>query len=177
MSVTLKQVETVTTYPDAPTGLSTESAAIDPGVIWSRIEAYICHRFTARPVVWTVEGPGEWQPPLTPATITAAQVWAGEVWQAVDLSPAPDGFRLISQAPYRITATVGGGAVPAAVSEAFRRLAEYLVETDDKAAASSYSVNIGSAISENYSRNPAWLARAMINSGAGDLLRPYRRAS
>lgn len=41
MAITLKQVETVATYPDAPTGLSTEAAAIDPGAIWSRIEAYI----------------------------------------------------------------------------------------------------------------------------------------
>ncbi|QCO57633.1 hypothetical protein EOK75_18215 (plasmid) [Pseudorhodobacter turbinis] len=183
MAVTLKQVETVATYPDAPTGLSTEAAALDPVFIWQRIEAYVCHRFTARAVVWTVEGPGDWEPPLIPATVNAAQVWAGEAWSTVELSPAPDGFRLVSDGPYRITATVGGGTVPAAMSEAFRRLAEYVSDGikpsmhKGRSGASSVNFSIGGDLSGSFSRNPAWMARAMINSGAADLLRPYRRAT
>ncbi|TQE95020.1 MAG: hypothetical protein FKY71_17400 [Spiribacter salinus] len=69
----------------------------------------------------------------------------------------------------------GGGDVPAAVSEAFRRLAEYLTDATDRAGVSSYSVNMGGAIEESYQRNPAWVARAMELSGAADLLRPYKR--
>ncbi len=70
---------------------------------------------------------------------------------------------------------MGGGEVPAAVSEAFRRLAEYLADATDRAGVSSYSVNMGGAIEESYQRNPAWVARAMELSGAADLLRPYKR--
>jgi hypothetical protein len=72
---------------------------------------------------------------------------------------------------------VGGGTVPAAVNEAYRRLAEYLASTDDApAGASDYSAGLGSgAITESFSRAPTWVARALINSGAADLLRPYRR--
>ena len=75
--------------------------------------------------------------------------------------------------------TGGVGAdntTPAEVNEAFRRLAEYWAETEERPGVSSYSVNIGGAISEQYERAPAWLARAMSNSGAGDLLLKYRRA-
>lgn len=77
--------------------------------------------------------------------------------------------------PYRFTATVGGGDVPAAVSEAFRRLAEYLADDPERSGASSYSVNMGGAIEESFNRNPAWIARALDLSGAADLLRPYKR--
>ena len=85
------------------------------------------------------------------------------------------GYDLPGDGPYRITADVGGGDVPAAVSEAFRRLAEYLTDATDRAGVSSYSVNMGGAIEESYQRNPAWVARAMELSGAADLLRPYKR--
>ena len=64
---------------------------------------------------------------------------------------------------------------PAAVSEAFRRLAEYMADDTDRAGVSSYSVNMGGAIQESYQRSAAHAARALQNSGAADLLRPYRR--
>ena len=183
MAITLKQVETITTYADAPTGLSTEAAALDPVFIWHRIENYISHRFTARAVVWTVEGLGDWEAPLSPATVTAVEVWAGDAWNEALPSPSPyGGYVLASDGPYRITATVGAGPVPAAVDEAFRRLAEYISDgitpgaQDGRSGASSNNVEIGD-IKYGFQRNPAWMARAMINSGAGDLLRPYRRAA
>lgn len=177
MAVTLKQVETIPAYPDAPGGLSEAAAAIDPGAIWSRIEAYICHRFTVRPVVWTVEGPGDWEPPLTPATVSAVEVWAGEEWSEVFPSPSPlGGFVLAACGPYRVTASAGSATVPADVAEAYRRLAEYLGASVAPAGATSYALDLGQ-IKESVSLNASHAARALINSGAADLLRPYRRAS
>jgi len=43
------------------------------------------------------------------------------------------------------------------------------------AGSSAYTLNLG-PINLATTRAPAWLARAMVNSGAGDLLRRYRRA-
>jgi hypothetical protein len=183
MATLLKQAEAGATYPAPPSGLSAKAAALDAAVIWQRIEAYIAQRFTARAVVWTVEGPGEWEPPLAPATIEAVEVWAGEEWSEVFPAPSPlGGYTLASEGPYRVTATVGGGDVPAAVTEAFRRLAEYSSEVGEqgllkgRAGASSNDAELGS-IKQSFQRSPNWIARAMINSGAADLLRPYRRAS
>lgn len=184
MACTLKQVEALpATYPAAPAGMSVAAAALDPAMIWQRIESYICHRWTARAVVWTVEGPGEWEPPLSPATITTVESWSGTAWVAVTLMASPLGSVVLpAEAPYRITATVGGGTVPAAVSGAYRRLAEYSAEIGDNGMVpghvshTSHSVAIGSAINESFARPSTWAAKAIINSGAGDLLRPYRRA-
>jgi hypothetical protein len=164
-------------YPSAPAGLSTAAAALDPDAIWQRIEAYCSFRWTARQVVWIVEGSGDWCPPLAPLVIDAEEVWNGEAWEdATTVYASPyGGYRFITEGPYRITGTVGGGEVPAAVNEAFRRLAEYMADTDDRAGVSSYSVNMGGAIQESYSRNAGHMAKALQNSGAADLLRPYRR--
>lgn len=177
MAETLKQVETVATYPAAPAGLSDAAAALDPNFIWARIEAYIAHRWSVRDVVWTVEGEGPWEAPLSPASLESVEVWESGAW--ADCTPAASpwgGYDLPGDGPYRITAKVGAGPVPAAAQEAFRRLAEYLADTDDRAGVSNYSVNMGGAVQESYDRAPTWVARAMINSGAADLLRPHRRA-
>jgi hypothetical protein len=66
----------------------------------------------------------------------------------------------------------------ALVNEAFRRLAEYVAGKPGRYAGASFeSVNIGEAISESVRRDPAWMAMALQNSGAGDLLRSFRRAA
>lgn len=44
---------------------------------------------------------------------------------------------------------MGGGEVPAGVSEAFRRLAEYLADVPDRAGVSSYVVGMEGAITES----------------------------
>lgn len=164
-------------YPAAPAGLSPAAAALDAAALWQRIEGYIAHRWTPREVVWTGTGPGEFEPDLAPATITAQEVWDGTAWQPASLAASPlDGAVLDGEGPYRFTATVGGGAVPAGVTEAFRRLAEYLADTSDRSGVSSYTVGMGGAVDESYQRNPDWVAKAMQLSGAGDLLRSYRRA-
>lgn len=177
MATTIKQAEAVpATYPDAPSGLSTAAAALDADMIWQRIEAYIAHRWTERAVVWTVEGCGEWVPPLTPATISTVESWQSEAWEAVTLSASPLGGYCLPGGTYRFTGTVGSGDVPSAVLEAFRRLAEYMAGSKGKPGASSESLSAGS-ISLSHRRSPAWMAQAMQNSGAGDLLRSYRRVA
>ncbi len=173
-----KEIEAIpASYPDAPAGLSSAAAALDHDAIWQRIEAYCDRRWTVREVTWIVEGAGDWCPPLGPLEVTAEDVWNGEAWEeATTVYASPyGGYRVITDGPYRFIGNVGGGDVPAAVNEAFRRLAEYMADTDDRAGVSNYSVNMGGAIQESYSRNAAHMAKALQNSGAADLLRPYRR--
>lgn len=174
----IKQFEAVpVAYPLAQASLSTEAAALDADMIWQRIEAYTAHRFTEREVVWTLIGNGgdQFNPRLTPVVSREEHVWRQDAWTSLMLLDGPLGICLPHDGTYRITAQVGAGPVPTAVSEAFRRLAEYLADDPGTAGASSTSVAIG-PIQEELERNPAWVAKAMQYSGAGDLLRPYRRA-
>lgn len=183
VAVTLKEVEAIpASYPPAPEGLSPAAAALDPAAIWQRIEAYTRARFTAREAVWTVEGAGAWEAPLEPSTLASVEVWENGAW--VDCTPAASpfgGYELPGEGPYRITADVGGGAVPAAVSEAFRRLAEYSAEigrdgmVSGHPAATSHSYEFDGALRESFDRPATWAARAMQNSGAADLLRLWKR--
>jgi len=145
--------------------------------IWQRIEAYIAHRWTERVVVWTVEGPGEWEPPLTPAIFTTSEVWNGAEWEAIEAPGAPlGGFWLSGEGPYRFTASVGSGTPPANVLEAVARLAAYLADdTTAPAGARSFSVDIPGVQSTSVDRDPRWVAKALQLSGAADLLRNYRR--
>ncbi|GGL80373.1 hypothetical protein [Wenxinia marina] len=186
MAVTVEQVEAIPDeYPDAPAGLSAKAAALDPAPLWQRIEAWTSVRWTAREVVWTVEGEGAWTVPLAPATVTSAEVWESGAWSSLTLTAGPYGFEMAGDGPYRITATVGGGDpdVPAAVLEAFRRLAEYSAEigvydlTHGRAGAAGVDTAIGGSLKIGFERTATWAARAMVNSGAADLLRPWRRAA
>lgn len=164
MAVTLKQTEALTEQDAA----------------WQRIEAYIAYRFTERAVVWIVEGAGEWCAPLTPATVTEIEIWNGAAWETITAPDSPlGGYWLSGDGPYRFTATVGGGDVPAVVTEAHTRLSNYLasVAADDMPdGASSYSVSLGGEVREQIDRNPKAIAMAIQLSGAADLLRPYRKA-
>lgn len=181
MAETLKQDEALpASYPATPSGLSPAAAAIAAGSIWARIEAYASTRWSSRAVVWTVEGPGDWEPLLTPATVSSIEEWTGTGWQAATPDASPLGGYCLDAKTYRITATVGGGPVPEAVNQAFCRLAEYTSDagapgsTKGRSGASSGTLDLGD-YKTSFNRAPTWLARAMINSGAADLLRPYRR--
>jgi hypothetical protein len=172
----VKQSEAIpATYPAFSGRLSYEAELLGAGAVWARIESYIAHRFTPREVIWTLDGCGDWTVPLTPATITSSERWNGEAWETYTLPTGPYGYALTMEGQYRITADVGGGDVPPAILEAYRRLAKYLADGTDRAGVSEYSVNMGGAIMESYKRNSAWVARAIELSGAADLLRPYRR--
>ena len=183
MAVTIRQTEDApAAFPDPPSGLSDAAAALDPAVIWRRIEAWVAWRWTERGVIWTVEGAGDWTPPLSPAVIVSAELWSGAAYAGLTLPDGPFGFDLADCGLYRIVATVGGGIVPEDVSEAFRRLAEYSAGIgaysmfDGRAGASTTDVKIGDNIAQHFERAPTWAARALINSGAADLLRRYRGA-
>jgi hypothetical protein len=164
-------------YPAAPAGLSTEAAALDPALVWQRLEAYVAWRFSERTVEWIAEGCGDWQPPLKPATIVTTEIWNGTAWEAVTLSASPlGGYCLPGTGPYRFVGTVGvdGADVPAAVLEAYRRLAEYMAQVSFEyiGARSVNVVDVGST----ELGSPSWRARALQDSGAADLLRTFRRA-
>lgn len=171
MAVTIKQTE------GAPDSYPTKSPAIELNdVAWMRVEQWIAWRYTSRSVAWIVEGQGEWVPPLTPATITTVEIWADGAWSEITPDASPlGGYWLPGHGPYRFTGTVGGGLIPANVWEAVRRLAAYLNTKPGKPGARSESVTAGS-VSVSSSRSPTWMAAAMQNSGAADLLRSYRRA-
>lgn len=175
MATTISETESVPeTYP------TTSPAVTGNDVAWQRIESYIAHRFTPRAVEWVVDGPGLWHPPLKPATISTVEVWsrAGE-WETVELSASPyGGYVLPCSGPYRFTATVGGGSpaptIPAAVWEAIKRLAAYMSAKPGTPGMSSERIQAGS-ISVQRSRSESWMASALQNSGAADLLRAYRK--
>ena len=174
----IKQFEDVpAAYPVTPSGLSVDAAALDAAMIWARIESYTAHRWTAREVVWTLLGDGgdQWHPPLGPIVSRVAHVWRNEVWESLTLLDGPLGVCLPFDGTYKITAQVGAGGVPAPVAEAFRRLAEYMADDPGRVGTTSFTDKIG-PLEESVNRAPTWLARAMQYSGAGDLLRPYRRA-
>jgi hypothetical protein len=84
----------------------------------------------------------------------------------------PLGIQLPASSTWRISAVCGGDlVVPKTVQEAYRRLAEYMVSANAHPAGVA-SVTSG-AMSLRFHRDYA--ARALQNSGAADLLRPYRR--
>ena len=157
----------------AVSGLSHAAAALDPGPVWRRLEVWAGARFAVRMATWEVEGPGTWAIPLVPATLVDAERYASG-WQPVDLVPHPDrpAWRL-GDGLYRIVAEVGAAPPPVAL-EAFRRLAEYLVQSEAVPGATSVSQGLDGA-TEAIQRPASWVARALHYSGAADVLRPIRR--
>ncbi|MEM9714934.1 MAG: hypothetical protein AAF826_00300 [Pseudomonadota bacterium] len=175
----IKQTEAAPdNYPGLPSGLSAMAAALDTDALWARIESHITYRFTARELVWVIEGlkGDDWTPPLASVVSQVAQKWDGGAWVSVALQDGPLGLCLPSDGLFKVAAQVGAGPVPAPVSEAFRRLAEYLADDGDQAGVSEYSFWIAE-MSESFKRNAAWTAKALQDSGAADMLRPYRRVS
>lgn len=166
-----------TTWPEPPAGLSAAAAAIPPGALWPRLELWARTRWAARAVEWVIAGPGPWRPPLPGATITATEIWSGTAWATATGADAPLagplGALYPAAGPYRVRATLGAGAAPPAALEAYRRLAEYLA-AQDPGPATRYSIEVG-ALTEAHLRPADWAAKAIFQSGAADLLRPYRR--
>lgn len=146
----------------------------DPGSaqVWQRIEEYTRTRYTSRAVEWTIEaGEGEeWVPPLAPVISFTAEKWESGAWVSTTLTEGPLGYCIPSDGVFRILAEVGGGDVPPAVSEAFRRLHEY-----SRGIAEQFKEDAAIHAGEDMQRAMNWAARAIQLSGAADALRPYRR--
>ena len=218
MATTIRQTEAAAIYddpslvtdPDDPAfdgdaiglfirrlSLSSDARALSQDIVWSRIEAFVSHRWHSRTVVWLVEGAGDWEPPLEPATITSVEAWDGGNWTSVQLPASPFGGVSFPNrnCVYRVTANVGSGRLselPADVIEAFRRIAEYLVSVpstplhfeecavvQDVHGASQISIDVehgeNNRASFSLTQNPRFRARVLEFSGAGDLLRKYRK--
>ena len=161
-------------YPDPPPGLSIAATALDSAAVWARLESWCAHRWTPRAVVWTFQGciGDEFRPPLTPLVSHSVERWWDATWTAVDLVPGPLGFCLPSDGTFRVTGQAGAGPVPAPVLEAFRRLAEYSAQIGQ--GGEGFTAAEDGEVS--FERGATRAARALVNSGAADLLRPYRRA-
>jgi hypothetical protein len=198
MVTTLRQIESLPASYPVIAGLSPEAAAIDPAIIWQRLEHYICWRFAPRACEWIVQGPGEWAPPLKPATIERADIWdhVAETWTAAVPPPSPLGYCLTC-ARWRFTGTVGqeatGGGfaagfardafavaadpVPAAVAEAARRLAEYWAGAGEGSGPPTgviFETIKFESMEVTQRRGANVAAQALFNCGAADLLRPWR---
>lgn len=170
---TLSAVEAEPEAWPAVSGLSDAAQALDAGPLWRRLEAWSGARFAVRLVTFKVQGPGVWAVPFEPATLTAAEVYRSG-WVAVDLVPHPDrpGWRL-GEGLHRIVAEVGAAPPPVAL-EAFRRLAEYLVQREAVPGATQISSSVDGA-TDSIQRPAAWVAKAVHFSGAADVLRPIKR--
>lgn len=163
-------------YPEIGSGSPPEFEASLVASVWQRIEGWIAWRFSERDVVFIVEGCGEWAPPLKPATIDTTEIWESDAWAAVTLRPSPlGGYVLDGDGPYRFSGTVGNADdPPAAVSEAARRLASYFVAVTEGGGTSATLGRVQSGELSLERSGPNWAARAIFQSGAADLLKPYR---
>ncbi|WP_299842148.1 hypothetical protein [uncultured Roseovarius sp.] len=167
-------------YPALPVGLSQAALAAvvtDQRLnsMWKRIESHVAHRWTARTVTWVVEGAGEWLPSLTPVVdISTVEQWQDSTWVPVTVSPTPmGGLYFPSDCHHRVVANVGAGPAPDDVTEAFRRLAEYLAGIRGNASEVSFRRSVGD-VTNTVRTEPDFMGMALQKSGAADLLRDYR---
>lgn len=175
MARTLRTVEAEPAARPSVEGLSAAAAAIPADVVWSRLEGWCAHRWGVREVVFLVEGCGPWEAPLRPATVALAERWTAGAWVAFDPVAAPVGMELpAGEDPFRITATVGDATAPAAVLEAFRRLAEFMAQASAEIAGGHGANTSGRDGDFGFARPTGWAAQALHLSGASDLLRPWR---
>lgn len=161
------------------TGLSTEAQALDQAALWRRIEQHTVYRYGVRNVLFTVSGPGEFISPIGPvALLNSASRWVDGGWSATTLDATPLGLECLDYT-YLIDCDIGAlytDDLPADVILAFQRLAEYLGAEDVMpVGASMYESDIGGEIRERTTRNAQHVAKSLMNSGAADLLRGYRR--
>ena len=164
---------------DLPDSYPVLSPAV-PDHVWQRLESYIAWRSTERTVVWIVEGCGEFTAPLKPATMTTIEIWddLAKAWSDITANAevSPRGYWLPGKGPYRFTATVGDDdPPPAAIAKAAQLLAAYMAANPGTPGATRVRDEVTGIGVNDVWRDPSWMARAMQNSGAGDLLRPYRR--
>ena len=178
-----KEVETFSTdYPQNGMPWETlQSIAWYLGTAWQRIEAYTRTRYSEREVIWIIEGNegDEWCPPLEPVVSKTALKWSDTAWVSASLADGPLGLVLPENGIFKVTAQVGAGTPPDAVMKAHHKLAWYLSSDPETAGNLSTQTgdtnDSGGGSTTQVSRLASHAAKAMQNSGAADLLRPYRR--
>ena len=181
MAATLKQTEGLPGSRPTPHRLATSDSAPADALrrvehTWQRIEHFIAYRWGQRDVEWIVEGGGDWQPPLAPATISEVSEWTGEVWNAIDPKPSPLGGLCFDVGTFRVLATVGSDREPpAAIAEAIVRITAFAAAHLENAGFESRAMEVGEE-REQYELRGDAMARAFQLSGAADLLRPWRRS-
>ena len=170
MSLTLKQTEAAPAAYPAIEGVTGAALAI----AWQRIEHYIAWRFAVREVVWHVQSDGcEWRAPLAPVVSLTAQ--EGEEAASEPEAGAMGGW-VLPCGEVTVTAQVGAEPVPEVVAEAVRRYAAYLVKLDASDGPPPGVTRIASGdIGLSFRLEERSLAMGLVNSGAADLLRAYRR--
>lgn len=151
-------------YPTAPADVTGSI----PEVIWSTLENYCATRWSTAEVEFVVCSHGRcaWRPPFFPFSI-----------ETVDGEPAAlnaFGEVMLEPGRHKVRCQIGGQPVTAGVEEAYRRLAAYYANPDNRQGYSRHSVNLGGEISESWSRGRN--TSAVGNSGAAELLRQYRKA-
>lgn len=169
MMMTVKQIEAPPALYPAVDGASGETLA----AAWQRVEHHIAWRFSPREVIWRVlSDGGEWQPPLAPVTAITVQVGTDAPYEP---ESGPMGGWMLPCGTVKVSATVGKFPAPWAVLTAVRRLAAYLAAGDKlPAGVTRFSSGSFNAAVRWDQISPAL---AIVNSGAADLLRPYRRAT
>lgn len=109
---------------------------------------------------------------MSPFTASVTERWTGTSWETAILRPSPlDGFDL-DGGIFRVAGTAGDTSdVPDDVQEAWRRLHSFIL------GGSSEHLDMAATFSseDGGERPRAYAAKAIPLSGAGDLLRPYRR--
>jgi len=154
----------------------TPAGRIDDVWAWERLERWVTHRWAERGVTWIVEGPGPWVPPLQPVTISMASRWTSGTWQPVTLEETPlSGYCLADGCTYRFEGVAGDDSTPpASVAEALRRLIDYSAAAEANAPYTSVREEVGD-VGLSVEMPSLNFARALQQSGAADLLRPWRR--
>lgn len=152
--------------------------AVDPEVVWRRMESWCAWRWGVRSIEIVAAGGGELVPPRGPLTISSVDLFRAEVWRPAELCFGPlGGVVLDGGSTYRLRSTVGAVTAAPDVCEAHRRLTDYMASPPDRRpGSSSESIDLG-GYRTDFQRSPTWAARAIFNSGAADLLRPWRRAA
>lgn len=179
MAITLEIQESAPLeYPEID-NLPDARFGTDADAIWQRIECWIGHRWGKRDVIFIVEGPGDWTPPLVPFSTLTIEVWHDDEWVSAVVPPTPlGGYRLDFPGPFRFAGVAGStDAPPPAVKEAYRRLITYSSSIIGHDGGAKGAVTRSDYAGENAGGREfvnGWAGKAIQYSGAADLLRPWR---
>ena len=150
----------------------------DPEAVWLRIECWIAYRWGERPCTFVVEGGcGSWRPPLVPFAVETIETWtAAHGRRSRSAAPArrrrasarrwPIGSAARSARPTRRPRACSRLLVAWPITPPIRKhiLARRFADQQTDRDGASIAID----------RAPNWTARVLANSGAADLLRPYR---